>query len=97
MNNIHIKLSSNYQQIEFDVDDINEDITSAVKLINELGRTVNNSDSDAPEKKPGKKTVDADEPASERQIDILKKFHVKDAEKYTRSTAWAKIRELKAK
>lgn len=102
MRDIKIKLSSNYQQIEFTVENLNDaEISAAVELINRLGANVNNSD--APGKTAGKTAnkapkqapaAEPEEPATENQVKYLEKFGI-DATLFTRRQAWTKIRDLK--
>lgn len=97
MKDIRIKLSSNYQQIEFTIDDINEDISDAVALINELGRAIGNSDVDS---KKTAKTANNDvkeDMATAAQIKLLKRLKFKNPEKLTKKQASAKITELTKK
>lgn len=70
LKNIKIKLSSNYQQIEFDIEDINENLSGAVELINRLGQEVINSAGAG-------KIEKREEMATPNQIKALKAFGVK--------------------
>lgn len=88
MKDIVIKLASNFQTIEFKLDDLNEDLTPAIELINKLGAAVIN-DTKTPVKRQSK-----EEMATEKQIKVLKAYGVKNAENYTRGEAWKKLKEL---
>ena len=90
MKNIKIKLASQYQTIEFDIEDINEDLTPAIDLINSLGEKVKNTLSS------GNRPAQLEPMATPNQIKALERFHI-DASKMTKKQASAKLDTLLGK
>ncbi|MBR5022284.1 MAG: hypothetical protein IKY18_03670 [Oscillospiraceae bacterium] len=105
----HVKLSSNYQTVEFDVDLMNPNapkiIDSGVSLVNQLGRDVVNADTARKEAAAARRDMDdaqyskqATEPATRPQIELLVRHLGGKAStyaKWSKKQAWDKINELK--
>lgn len=105
----HVKLSSNFQVVEFDVDVMSPAcdrvIQSGVDLVNELGRRVSNVDTER--KNRAMMQQEADEaiykrqltdPATKAQIDLLVRHlggKPSNYAKWSKKEAWEKINDMK--
>lgn len=82
MKNIKIKLSSNYQTVELELDDLNEDLQPVIDLVNRLGASVDNSVDNKPKNRPTERM------ATENQIKCLERHGIQvDPSKLTASQA----------
>lgn len=100
----HVKLSSNFQTVEFDVDVMRPDakniIDSGVYLVNELGRSVENSDqkNKAKENRAEARPDPVIDRPSEKQINLLIRHLGGTSQTYegwSKQQAWEKIQQLK--
>lgn len=90
----HVKLASNFQTVEFDCDNLKDEIVmGGIELINFLGKQID------PKVQPTVKeeTEQEDELATEKQLNMLRKLGINPEPTITKKIAWGMIQKITKK
>ena len=94
---IHCKPVYNYQSVEFDMelcsDTAEEDLTEIERVYTKMLQMLIRVSEKAPQKEAGKPSAPVEEPASEKQKEILRNFHIEFKPDITKKQAHALIKK----